>query len=398
MCAPSPPPAPDYSGAAREQGAANLEAARAQGRINNPNVISPFGTQTVTWDGDTPTLTQAYSPVLQSTFDTGNLAKKSLSELALKGSGSASDILGTKFSFSNLPTGRALQNQLDLSTMPVAPALQQPLDLSRVNDPASQYYNALMTRTDEDYLRDKEALHSNLVAMGLRPGSKGYDDRLTLLDRAYTDAKQQAFVTGRRQAIDEMMRERTQGVEERRLLADLMLRERTQGLEERRQAIANLLAERQAPLNEITALMSGGQVANPFAMPGYAQNTQVAAAPMFAAAQAAGDYASDIYNVQAQKAAALQGGLFGLAGAGAMGLGIANQPGPTTTSDRRLKSNIKRYGTHPLGIGLYEYDIEDRHERGVMADELLMVKPSAVTHGPDGYLRVYYNLIGGHPY
>ena len=45
---PSPPPAPDYRGAAIEQGQANKAAAIAQSRLNNPNVISPYGTQTYT--------------------------------------------------------------------------------------------------------------------------------------------------------------------------------------------------------------------------------------------------------------------------------------------------------------------------------------------------------------
>lgn len=53
---PSPPPAPDYAGAAREQGAANEATARLQGRISNPNIIGPLGGQTVTWG--TPTFDQ----------------------------------------------------------------------------------------------------------------------------------------------------------------------------------------------------------------------------------------------------------------------------------------------------------------------------------------------------
>ena len=38
---PSPPPAPDYAGAATAQGAANVETARVEGRMNRPDVYSP---------------------------------------------------------------------------------------------------------------------------------------------------------------------------------------------------------------------------------------------------------------------------------------------------------------------------------------------------------------------
>lgn len=62
-------------------------------------------------------------------------------------------------------------------------------------------------------------------------------------------------------------------------------------------------------------------------------------------------------------------------------------------SDRRLKSNIKRIGTHPLGVGIYEYDLENRRETGVMAQELLPVLPDAVSMGDDGYYRVNYEMI-----
>ena len=59
---PSPAPAPDYVGAAQATGASNLAAAVASGHINNPNVVNPYGSQTVTWNGNDPTLTQTLSP------------------------------------------------------------------------------------------------------------------------------------------------------------------------------------------------------------------------------------------------------------------------------------------------------------------------------------------------
>ena len=54
---PAPPAAPDYAGAATAQGAANVETARLQGRMNNPNISGPLGSQTVTFG--TPSFDQA---------------------------------------------------------------------------------------------------------------------------------------------------------------------------------------------------------------------------------------------------------------------------------------------------------------------------------------------------
>ena len=46
---PKPPPAPDYAGAAQQQGQANLDAARLTARISNPNIQTPLGGQRVTF-------------------------------------------------------------------------------------------------------------------------------------------------------------------------------------------------------------------------------------------------------------------------------------------------------------------------------------------------------------
>jgi hypothetical protein len=69
--------------------------------------------------------------------------------------------------------------------------------------------------------------------------------------------------------------------------------------------------------------------------------------------------------------------------------------GPYTAapSDMRLKSNIVRVGTLPIGIGIYEYDIFDRREVGVMAQEVLLVKPEAVLTHEQGYYLVDYSKI-----
>ena len=63
-------------------------------------------------------------------------------------------------------------------------------------------------------------------------------------------------------------------------------------------------------------------------------------------------------------------------------------------SDRRLKSNIRRIGTHDkYGIGIYEYEKFGKREIGVMAQEMEQVRPDAVATHPSGYKMVDYNKV-----
>jgi hypothetical protein len=73
--------------------------------------------------------------------------------------------------------------------------------------------------------------------------------------------------------------------------------------------------------------------------------------------------------------------------------GAAGQAAMMKYSDVRLKSDIVKVGDHPLGIGIYEYDIFGRRERGVMAHEVLAVKPEAVIQRSNGYLMVNYGAL-----
>ena len=150
----------------------------------------------------------------------------------------------------------------------------------------------------------------------------------------------------------------------------------------RAQALQRELSLRAQPLNEIIGLMGGSQIQMP--QFGAYQGQQVAPSPIFGAAQAAGQNAMQQYGIQqaginAQTSAL--GNLFGTAA------------GLYLRSDRRLKSKIVRVGTHPRGFGIYEYDIEGRRERGVMAQEVLPILPHAVRMMPNGYLAVNYGAL-----
>lgn len=397
-CAPSPPPTPDYKGAAIAQGQASVDAARTTGKLNNPTVISPYGTQTVTYGGgfdqagydkamqaydaskkaqgdawrrwdaggrsgafndpgviaapdrnrfitgdpDQVTVNQTWAPELKELFDSGNRAKKGLSDLAVQGTDLARGVL---------------DKSLDFSALPARPGSAE--------DTRTKVLNAMMGRVNEDANRQERLLQSDLAARGISTNSDAYRDAMALEGRKRTDAANQAYLASGQE----------------------MTRDFQTDTQRRRDALAEMLTQRQTPINEITALMSGSQVQNPFSTPGFAQNAQVQAAPLFAAQNMLGDYNTDLYNARAAQAGNLQSGLFGLGGAGIGAAGMM-------MSDRRLKSNVKRLGTHSLGIGWYEYDIFGQRAQGVMADELEPLRPDAVMTHPNGYKMVDYRKIG----
>ncbi len=69
---------------------------------------------------------------------------------------------------------------------------------------------------------------------------------------------------------------------------------------------------------------------------------------------------------------------------------------PTRHSDRRLKTAIHRVGTTVLNLPLYSFEYKDQPGIyvGVMAQDVMRVKPSAVYIGSDGYFLVDYGKLG----
>jgi hypothetical protein len=80
----------------------------------------------------------------------------------------------------------------------------------------------------------------------------------------------------------------------------------------------------------------------------------------------------------------------------------ANAAKRPIVSERRLKEDIARIGTHPSGIGLYLFNYKqhyrDAHGHGrrfgVMVDEVELVLPAAVSIGAHGYSQVDYSMLG----
>jgi len=62
----------------------------------------------------------------------------------------------------------------------------------------------------------------------------------------------------------------------------------------------------------------------------------------------------------------------------------------------RAKTNLHLIGTTVLDLPLYSFEYKNRPGTfiGVMAQDVLKVKPSAVILGSDGFYRVNYEALG----
>jgi hypothetical protein len=292
----SPPP-PDYEAAAKAQGAANLQAAIASGIINNPNVLNPFGTQQVTWEykyktdkngnpltgsnniiAAIPTIKQNFSPDQQALYNQSIAAKKSLAGA------------GTSLA------GNIARSGLDLSGLPGAP--------QNSGDRRQEVIDAMMSRVSTDIAGKRDQINSDLIAAGIRPGTRAYDAQMDALNRQENDARQQAILAGGQEAT----------------------RDFGMDMQTRQNALAELLTKRQTPLNELNAIMSGSQVNNPFAGGlGYQAGANVQAAPVANAIAQQGQAAINQYN---SSQAALNGNISAGAGLlGSLGSAFIMRPG-----------------------------------------------------------------------
>jgi len=229
-------------------------------QLNNPNVVNPYGTQSwsdVELDAKgnivgRPTMTQTFSPEQQALYEKTVKSQGLLGDLSITGATALKDVVGKNLDISSAPT------------------------VGSYDDVRKSVMAGMMGRADEDYGMQRDQANSELIAAGLRPGTKAYQDRMQQIERSRNDARSQAEVNAGNAAAQAF------GIDTNR----------------RKDTIAEILAQRQTPLNEINALMSGSQVSNPFAMPGAAQNSNVQPAPIFGAAQAQGGANDTAYQGQ----------------------------------------------------------------------------------------------------
>jgi hypothetical protein len=162
--APPPPAAPNYAAAATAQGEANVDAARRSAVLSNPNIISPYGNQTVTYNqskkvdqagydqamqnyqnqqgqqdeygnaidqgaapdisqfttaGDMqPTVTQTLTPEAQKTLESQQRVQRSLADLGQQGITTAQNVMGTPFQYRGPEIQTSLGPQMPMNYGP----------------------------------------------------------------------------------------------------------------------------------------------------------------------------------------------------------------------------------------------------------------------------------------
>lgn len=345
------PPPPDYTGAANATAAGNLEAARATAAANRVNQYTPYGSLVYSHTGTNPdngwAYTQKLSPTGQALFDQNNRVNQKLGNISEQGVGYVQSALNKPLSFNGMYS------------------LGTPGEVQRQASDAA-YQNA--TRyLDPQMERSQSALDVKLANQGITRGSEAYDNAISDFnqnrDQQYESARNQAYLQGLQGANQAW----------------------TQGTNLRQNQISEAQLLQQNPINMLNAVRTGSQmqVAQLPQQMQVAQQQGVAGPDLLGAATATGNYNQNAFNAKQASDSNTMNGLFNLAGSAIM------------ASDRRLKKNIVRVGTHALGIGLYVWQyIWGETSCGVMADEVEGVMPEAVIMHPSGYKMVNYAMLG----
>lgn len=421
----SAPPAPDYLGAATAQAQASEKATNAQNYANRPVINTPFGSQS--WDTQAvidPATGQKYTQWTQNTSLAPGLAdaldyqidtQKGRSQLASGFIDRVQDEYKQPFDYAGLPKMAQVNAPGNLTTnlTDYTPGLNTAFTFGNVPQIDSSFRdtvaNQLMTRMQPVHDYQQRQLETKLANQGFTQGSEAYNralnelnqrqsmERFNALDQSGNEAQRlfnmqmQSQNTGYNQNMGAAQFQnqalgQASALDMARMNAMNQAMSQQQGLNQtyanyqnqlRQQAIAEEAQRRGMSLNEMNALLSGQQVAMP-QMPSFVQSGRAETPNILGATQMGYDAALGATNAQ--------NAMFGnLLGAGAQ-LGSA----AFMFSDRRLKSNIKRVGTHPIGVGIYTFTMMGFEQCGVIAQEVQKVRPDLVRRHANGYLQVDY--------
>lgn len=422
----SAPAAPDYMGATQLQGEISKENLNTQNYANRPTINTPFGSQT--WGTQSVrdpatgqvvtswTQNNSLAPGLQQALDDQMGIQAGRSDLAGSFMNRVASDYSQPMDYSSLPslTSANQVGNLQTGTTDYTPGLSTSFNFGNPLPEYDSSYrdtvaNQLMDRMRPTHDYQQGQLETKLANQGFTQGSEAYNralnelnqrqstERFNALDQSGNEAQrlynmqmgtaQQGYqqnlgaaqfqnqALGQASALDlANMQAGNQAMSQQYGLNQQYANQQNQL---RQQAIAEQMQRRGSSLNEMNALLSGQQVQMP-QMPSFNTSSQAQTPNILGALQSGYDAQLGAYNAD-------QAAFGNLLGAGAQ-LGSA----AFMFSDRRLKSNIKRVGTHAIGVGIYEYTMMGMSQRGVIAQEVQAVRPDLVKRHASGYLTVNY--------
>jgi len=425
------------------QGAATREAIQTGAVVNNTNQQSPFGSVNYSIAGyetikdangndvqvprynQTTTLSEGQQGLLDRTTAVGtkglDLASGQIDRLGTT--------LNQPFSTSGLPAANAPR----LNTGPSG-AQTTNVDTNLANartgvGPSDfsqdrlNVENAILSRVEPQFQRDEAAMRTRLANQGLMPGAEASNADLDTLNRARNDARMQAVLAGGQEQSRQFQNQLNQGnffnqatgqnnaaniaggqfdlarnaQNNATRLASQQAQNAALGdqygmnLTGRQNALQEQLTTRNQPINEISALMSGGQVTVPNFQQPYRQGVETT------------NIAGMMGEQNKQNMQNYYNNMTGMFGLGTSILGAAGSAGGFGAlfglSDKRAKKNITRVGETDEGLPIYRYQYKKgvggngMFALGVMAQEVAKTKPDAVMTGPDGLMRVDYGKV-----
>ena len=425
MKAPKPPETPDPYKTAAAQQMANVEVALANTWLMNADEDNPQGTVRFQTTGDTIAThtydangnitgtryvpkfkkTVALTPEGQTQYDQQIDLAIAMNEWALAQTGHLRSLQSTPFATWSLTqhTSPPDAAAIDTSAVSHRPLIQSIGEADLVAH-IEAVRDALDDRVQYQIALDRAARITALANQGLVPGMTAYDRDLLAFDRASTDARLRALLEARAEQTRMIQTEaivaghHNQTVETEFKLGaavvDIRNARRTQQYQaladaslfvatRRQQQFQEAIAVRGQNINELSALMHGGQIQIPQFQAFRAGNIDRTPVADSVYQSAAMDMQKWQARVQAQSQ--MMGGILGFAG-NMMG-------GMFALSDRRLKRDVRLLWRDARGVGWYVWrylwDSAGTRRLGVMAQEV----PWAAVALPSGFLAVDYRRM-----
>ncbi len=349
----TPPPPPDYRGAAEATAESSRIATNQQMYFNRPEINTPFGSESWSYG-------QQVDPVSGEPYTTATLDSRLTpeSQEALSGqlrvqsarSGFAEDLLGR--------VEQGFQDPADFGQFGGYQGLQ-----TDPNDIRQQAFGRMSDLYAPQREQDRSRLETQLANQGITQGSEAYENAMRQIGDQETRQDLQMMQGSMAEATG------MQGM-------DIQAQNYANNL--RQMQVAEMLQERGLGLNELNALLTGQQVQAP-QMPGFQSAGLQATTDYSGAMQAQRADEIDIFNTQQASKDALTSGLMSMGSSAMM------------FSDRRVKRNLVAIGKYAIGATkyLFKFIWDDTWHVGPVAQEVQQVRPDLV-HDIGGILCVNY--------